>query len=117
MTDAKRVPTELEAKALLRNVARRMKDDEVIGQYASATARVRANRLAFPVVLVVGLTLAPFLDRSVPFEAWGAMAVLFALVVDQGFTIARLTRVTAALAHTAERARREDPLPHAPSPP
>ncbi|HEX5135512.1 MAG TPA: hypothetical protein VFY93_00940 [Planctomycetota bacterium] len=116
MTETKRVPTELETRALLRTVASRMKDDEVIGEYASASARVRASRVVFPVVFFAGLTLAPFLDRSVPFAAWAALTALLALVADQAVTIARLTRATGALARTAQRARPAEPLPRAPFP-
>jgi len=108
----------MEAKALLRNVARRMKDDEVISRYASAAASARlpfGRMLFFPVVFVAGMALLPLWDRSVPMAVWAALSGLLALVVDQAVDIARLTRITGALARTAERARQEEPLPHAPS--
>ena len=121
MADTKRVPTELEAKFLLREVDRRMKDDATISDHASARARGPMGRLVghltFALTFVAAVILLPFLDPSVPSVVWMILAALLALVADHSLEIGRLTRVTAALARAAERTRSAEPLPRAPSPP
>lgn len=115
MAETKRVPTEMEAKLLLRAVAKKMEDEAAVGAYASG-AWLRASRMVFLFVFILGMVGLPFLDRSVPFAVWGALAGLMAVVADQSIEIGRLTRATTALARTAMRARDTEPLPRAPSP-
>jgi hypothetical protein len=119
MTDAKRMPTEMEVRALLHNAASRMEDEETIGRYASRSGLVvrgRIELLVVTIVIVAGANLLPLLERSVQSAVWWVLACLIGLVVAQSVEIGRLTKVAAALARTAERVRHAEPLPRAPSP-
>jgi hypothetical protein len=120
MTETRRAPTEGEVKLLLRDTGRRMEDDAVIAEHASETGRIiplRVSMLASGLVFVAGMGLLPFLDRSVPMSVWTAIAAALAAVAGQSIENARLWKVVTALARTAERARRDAPLPPAPSSP
>lgn len=97
MPDTRRVPTEMEARILLRETERRMADEATIQTHASAR-RGPLGRLLGPIVFGGALALLPLLDRSVPFVVWATLAGLVSIATDQTFEIARLNKVTAALA-------------------
>ncbi len=119
MDQLKIVPTEMEARMLLREVERRMEDERALDDWRDMARRrrphagVRVGLLAAAVVTVLALM------RPEGKPGWIPMA-LFALafvVLMQGIEIGRLLKVTAALARMLERTSPAAPLPRAPSPP
>lgn len=117
MAETKRVPTEAEARMLLRDVARKMEDEAAIGEAAQGRAP-RATRVVAGSSLLVVLSLAGALwiaRDEVPFVVTAPLILLAVLNAFQAVQVAELRRATHALARTAERARRAEPLPKAPS--
>jgi hypothetical protein len=112
MDERKRAPTEMEVQLLLRNAARKAKDEGTVGDYALAGERERPFGL-----IIGGVAMLPVLYFYEPMRSPAGIVALTAwlMTLAQGFEIHRLRRVTKALARIAESARQ--PLPRAPSPP
>ena len=112
MAETKRMPTEMEVQALLRNAARQAADDAEIGDYALSADGRFGPLLA---LMIGGLCIVVLLVVQEPMRSWPGMvaAIAWITTMAQGVEIGRLKRVTKALARAAGRA----PLPRAPSPP
>ncbi|MCK6460543.1 MAG: hypothetical protein L6Q95_11700 [Planctomycetes bacterium] len=119
MTESKRVPTEAEARLLLRDVARRMEDEAAIEEAASwpvpRSGVVPAKVASLLFVLVVAGVLW-FARDETPYPVAMMLILLSCMTGIQLGQVAGLRRATRALARTVERARRAEPLPRAPSP-
>jgi uncharacterized protein (DUF983 family) len=116
MDPAKRAPTEMEVQLLLRNVARKAEDEATVDDYAHADRGFGPSFMVstFASALIAGLLFAQESMRSWP----GVVALLaWTIALAESVEVRRLRRVTKALARMAVRARAEEPLPRAPSPP
>jgi hypothetical protein len=110
MAETTRIPTEMEARMLLRETARRAEDEAAIDAYIAARWRPRPwQALLFLLAIPAGLGLAYLEDRGQPIEIWTMLICLGAILFLQGIQIARLERVTRALARIAERAIGAEP--------
>jgi membrane protein YqaA with SNARE-associated domain len=117
MTEPTRVPTDMEAKLLLRQVARRMEDEATIGEAAQRRPRGGPNLIAIVWCLWILAAIALLPHLGVPFTVWAPLLMLAIMCAPLAVAVARLSRVTAALARMAQRELDARPLPRAPSPP
>lgn len=118
MDETKRLPTEMEVQALLRNAARRAEDEATIANAASGPGARPTPREVLALVTAGLFVLAfPFFFWEVP-EAAGFVAVLaWPAVLVQNIQVGRLQRAVRALARTAERASTGERAPGPPGAP